>query len=216
MPQEQNAQQTGSELDVKNATIKLLCNLAEYRNDISGEHVGRSERILSFLTEEMINRKVYREILDTWDIKVFLQASWLYDVGKAIIRDVILMKPTALTREEFDEMKKHTVYGEMIIDRVREIAGDNTFLAQAKIMAGTHHEKWDGSGYPRALAGTKIPLQGRLMGIVDVYDALITEKAHKKAFSPEEAAQIIRAGHGVYFDPALTDLFLIAVRRLHK
>jgi putative two-component system response regulator len=191
----------------------MLCNLAEYRGDMTGEHMDRIQRILGLLTEEMINRKIYRDIVDTWDIETFLQAAMLYDIGKIMIPDIILMKPGALTREEFEEMKKHTAYGESIIDRVRQTAGENIFLTYAEVMAGTHHEKWDGTGYPRGIAGAEIPLQGRLMSIIDVYDALISEKPHKKAFPPDEAVQIIKAGNGIYYDPALIEPFLAAVSR---
>jgi len=123
-----------------------------------------------------------------------------------------LMKPGPLTKEERDEMKKHVAFGETVIEKIQEDAAESVFLAQAKIMAGTHHENWDGSGYPRQLAGTDIPLEGRLMAIVDVYDALISERPYKKAFAPEEALQIIRNSSGTQFDPSLVNVFVDAFR----
>jgi putative two-component system response regulator len=125
------------------------------------------------------------------------------------------MKPAALTKEEFDEMKKHTTFGETVIEKIQQSSRESVFLTHAKIMAGTHHEKWDGSGYPRGIAGSNIPLQGRMMALVDVYDALISERPYKKAFSPEQAVQIIKEGGGTQFDPALMDVFVAAAQRFH-
>ncbi|MDR2019459.1 MAG: HD domain-containing protein [Treponema sp.] len=157
---------------------------------------------------------IYRDILDTWDINLFLQSSKLHDVGKIAIRDSILLKPGPLTREEFEEMKKHTVFGETVIEKIQQNARESIFLTHARIMAGTHHEKWDGTGYPRGLAGSNIPLQGRLMAFVDVYDALISDRPYKKAFPPEEAVKIISDGCGTQFDPELKNVFLAAAERL--
>jgi putative two-component system response regulator len=133
-------------------------------------------------------------------------------VGKIAIRDDILMKPAKLTVDEFNEMKKHTFFGEKVIEKIQESAMESVFLTHAKIMAGTHHEKWDGSGYPRGIAGLDIPLQGRLMAIVDVYDALISERPYKKPFSQEQSLQIIKEGSGVHFDPALVEIFSAAIQ----
>jgi putative two-component system response regulator len=135
-------------------------------------------------------------------------------VGKIAIRDYILLKPAALTIEEFDEMKKHTSFGEKVIEKIQESARESVFLTHAKIMAGTHHEKWDGSGYPRGISGLNIPLQGRLMALADVYDALISERPYKKAFPQDKALQIIKQGSGIQFDPALVEIFNIAIRHL--
>jgi putative two-component system response regulator len=107
-------------------------------------------------------------------------------------------------------MKKHTFFGEKVIEKIQESARESVFLSHAKIMAGTHHEKWDGTGYPRAMVGNEIPLQGRLMALVDVYDALITERPYKKAYPPEEALQIIEDGSGAHFEPALVEIFTAA------
>jgi putative two-component system response regulator len=185
----------------------------ECRDDITGGHVTRTAQTLRILTEEMFRFGVYRDELRSWDIKLFLQSSQLHDVGKISIHDNILLKPGKLTGEEFDEMKKHTVFGEKIIDRIQQITKENAFLTHAKIMAGTHHEKWDGSGYPYSFAGEDIPLQGRLMAIADVYDALVSERPYKKAFSMEQATQIIHNSFGSHFDPALRGAFTAAAAR---
>jgi putative two-component system response regulator len=129
-------------------------------------------------------------------------------VGKIAISDQILRKPGKLDSEEFEEMKKHAAFGVQIIERIEESTSASDFLKYAKIFAGTHHEKWDGSGYPGGLAGENIPLQGRIMALADVYDALVSERPYKKAFSHTEAVKIIYDGKGTQFDPALTDVFI--------
>jgi putative two-component system response regulator len=178
--------------------------------------VERTERFLYLLVEEMLRQGVYQDVLNTWDIKFFLQSAQLHDVGKIAIQDNILKKPGPLTPEEFGEMKKHTTFGEMVIEKIQQGARESVFLTHAKIMAGTHHEKWDGTGYPRGIAGSNIPLQGRLMAVVDVYDALISERPYKKAFSPEQAVRIITEGGGSQFDPALIDVFKAAAKNFQK
>jgi putative two-component system response regulator len=199
-------------LELQHAILKTMSNLVEYRDDVTGGHIERSEYFLKLLTEEMIKQNVYFDEVKDWDMKQFYQSSQLHDVGKIAIRDNILMKPAKLTAEEFDEMKKHTFFGERVIEKIQERTRENAFLTHAKIMAGTHHEKWDGTGYPRGLVGYKIPLQGRLLALVDVYDALISERSYKKPFPPDEALEIIKDGSGVHFDPALVEIFIVAIR----
>jgi putative two-component system response regulator len=206
-------EKTEEVLELQNAVLITMANLVEYRDDVTGGHVERTERFLRILVEEMATRGIYRDILDTWDINLFLQSSRLHDVGKIAIKDSILLKPGPLTREEFEEMKKHTVFGETVIEKIQQNARESIFLTHAKILAGTHHEKWDGTGYPRGMAGSNIPLQGRLMAFVDVYDALVSDRPYKKAFPPEQAVKIISDGCGTQFDPELTTVFLAAVGR---
>jgi putative two-component system response regulator len=209
-------EKTEAVLELQNAVLKTMANLVESRDDVTGGHVERTERFLGILVDEMLGKGVYRNVLDTWDIKLFLQSAQLHDVGKIAIRDNILMKPGPLTPEEFGEMKKHTTFGETVIEKIQQSSRESVFLTHAKIMAGTHHEKWDGTGYPRGIAGSNIPLQGRLMAVVDVYDALISERPYKKAFIPEQAVQIIKDGGGIQFDPALIDVFCTAAKRFHQ
>jgi putative two-component system response regulator len=200
-------------LELQNAVMITMANLVECRDDVTGGHVERTERFLRILVEEMVAQRVYKDILDTWDINLFLQSSKLHDVGKIAIRDSVLLKPGPLTMEEFDEMKQHTVFGETVIEKIQQKARESIFLTHAKIMAGTHHEKWDGTGYPRGIAGSNIPLQGRLMAFADVYDALVSDRPYKKAFPPEQAVKIITDGCGTQFDPELKKAFLSAAGR---
>ena len=199
-------------LELQTAILKTMSNLVECRDDVTGGHVERTEYFLKVLIDEMLNQNVYRDILDTWDINLFLKSAQLHDVGKIAIRDNILMKPGPLSEEERDEMKKHTSFGETVIEKIQEESRESVFLTHAKIMAGTHHEKWDGTGYPKGIAGASIPLQGRLMALVDVYDALVSERPYKKPFTHQEALQIIEEGSGAQFDPALVEIFTAAAQ----
>ncbi|MDR1508334.1 MAG: response regulator [Synergistaceae bacterium] len=200
-------------VELQGAILSTVSELVERRDDVTGMHVTRTAQTLRILTEEMFRIGVYLDELRSWDIELFLQSSQLHDVGKISIHDNILLKPDKLTREEFDEMKKHAAFGEKIIDRIQQNTRESAFLTHAKIMAGTHHEKWDGSGYPYSLSGEDIPLQGRLMAIADVYDALISERPYKKAFPREQAARIIHDSFGSHFDPALEEVFEAASAR---
>ena len=137
----------------------------------------------------------------------FLASAQLHDVGKIAISDTILNKPAPLTPEEFEIMKTHVTVGVDAIKKIMQNADEHAFLDHALLIAGTHHEKWDGTGYPMGLKDKNIPLEGRLMAIADVYDALISERPYKKAFSHEEACKIIADGAGTHFDPVLVDEF---------
>jgi len=203
---------------LQNALLMTMSSLVESRDDVTGKHLERTEHVLELLLNEMLIQKVYHEIIETWDIKLILRSAQLHDIGKIMVKDNILMKPDPLTPDEFEEMKKHTTFGEEIIDKITDkLQMDNskesTFFTQAKILAGTHHEKWDGTGYPRGIAGADIPITGRLMALVDVYDALITERPYKKAFTQDEALKIINDGSGSHFDPVLVDVFIDAAQR---
>jgi putative two-component system response regulator len=137
----------------------------------------------------------------------FIPSAQLHDVGKIAISDTILKKPEKLTPQEFEIMKKHTLIGENAIDSIIKRSKKNDFLDHARIFAGTHHEKWDGTGYPRGLKGKDIPLQGRIMAIADVYDALTAWRPYKQPMPPNEAAEIIYNDSGKHFDPVLVDIF---------
>jgi putative two-component system response regulator len=208
-------EKTGAVVKLQNAVLKTMANLVESRDGVTGWHVERTGQFLRLLVDEMQKQGVYSDVLKTWDIDLFLSSAQLHDVGKIAIRDSILLKPGSLTKEEFEEIKLHSTFGETIIEKIQEDAGESAFLTHGKIMAGTHHEKWNGSGYPRGLVGADIPLQGRMMAIVDVYDALVSVRPYKKAFSHEEAFQIISEGSGSHFDSVITDVFLSASEAFH-
>jgi len=200
-------EKTQSVIELQNALLKTMAELVECRDDITGGHIERTQRGIKILLEEIEKSGIYREKTKGWNMNLLLQSCQLHDVGKISISDNILKKPGKLTDEEFNEMKKHTSFGEQIIEKIETLAKESDFLDYAKIFAASHHEKWDGSGYPRGLKGEKIPLLGRIMAIADVYDALTSERHYKKAFSHEEAVRIITEGSGTQFDPALVDVF---------
>jgi putative two-component system response regulator len=201
-------EKTKTVLELQDAILKTVADLVESRDDITGGHIERTRRGVGLLVEGLRDHPVYGREVALWDIKLLLQSSQLHDVGKIAISDSILQKPGRLTNEEFEEMKKHAAFGVQIIKRIEASTSASDFLKYAEIFAGTHHEKWDGSGYPNGLAREAIPLQGRIMALADVYDALVSERPYKKAFSHAEAVKIIQEGKGTQFDPVLTDIFV--------
>jgi putative two-component system response regulator len=201
-------EKTRTVLELQDAILKTVADLVESRDDITGGHIERTRRGVGILVEALLGHPQYGREAGSWDIKLLLQSSQLHDVGKIAISDTILNKPGKLTPEEFEEMKKHAAFGVQIIERIEKSTSASDFLKYAKIFAGTHHEKWDGSGYPKGLKGEAIPLQGRIMALADVYDALTAERPYKKAFTHEESLKIMADGRGTQFDPALTDVFL--------
>jgi len=202
-------EKTETVLSLQNAVLQTVAELVECRDDITGGHIERTQHYLKLLVYSMYERKIYIEKIADWvNDELFFQSSQLHDVGKIAISDSILMKPGKLTKEEFEEMKTHTTFGGKVIEKIGLTADEGSFLQHAKVFAEAHHEKWDGSGYPYGLSGVDIPLQGRLMAIVDVYDALISERPYKKAYSHAEAVEIIKEGRGKHFDPQIVDVFL--------
>lgn len=206
--QEMVEEKTYKVLQLQNAILSTVANLVESRDDITGAHIERTQYGLEILIKALKKENIYTGDIANWDIPLLLQSSQLHDVGKIIISDAILKKPGRLTEEEFAQMQTHTTMGAKIIDQIAANTEEDNFFLYAKIMAKTHHEKWDGSGYPCGLKGEAIPLAGRLMAIVDVYDALISERPYKKAFSHQEAMRIIEEGRGSHFDPIIVDIFV--------
>jgi len=192
---------------LQNAVLATVANLAEFRDELAGNHITRVLRYLEALIAELIQAGTYADELIAWDLELFLHSAQLHDVGKLGISDLIVNKPAKLSPEEFELMKTHVTVGVDAIERIIRHIGKHVFLHHALLVVGTHHEKWDGSGYPTGLTGTNIPLEGRLMAIADVYDALVNVRPYKGALSHEEACKIIEAGAGTHFDPVLVDAF---------
>jgi len=143
-----------------------------------------------------------------FNLETVISSARLHDIGKITISDLILNKPGKLTADEYELMKTHASEGEKIIDSIIIESGNEVFLQNAKLFAGCHHERWDGTGYPRGLKGTDIPLQGRIMAVVDVYDALISDRSYKSGFTHEKAVEIVKESSGSHFDPKIVDVFL--------
>ena len=207
---------TQSVLDLQNALLKTMAEMVECRDDITGGHIERTQKGIKLILDKIEEQGIYQEEIKGLNVNLLLQSCQLHDVGKISIGDNILKKPGKLDESEFEEMKKHTVFGEQIIEKIQSLAKESDFLKYTKIFAASHHERWDGSGYPRKLKGNEIPLLGRIMAIDDVYDALVSDRPYKKAFTHEEAVVIIEDGRGKHFDPALVDLFLNAQDEFRK
>jgi putative two-component system response regulator len=176
-------------------TIFRLSRAAEYRDEDTGSHINRMSNYSALVARKLgLGEKVAENIL---------YAAPMHDVGKIGIPDHILLKPGKLDAAEWEVMKAHTTIGAGILS-----GGDTSFLRLGEVVALTHHEKWDGSGYPRGLQGSRIPLVGRIVAVADVYDALISRRPYKEPFSVEKALGIIREGRGSHFDPQVVDAFL--------
>ncbi|MCL2013396.1 MAG: response regulator [Oscillospiraceae bacterium] len=193
---------------MKNAIISVLADIIERRDHVTGGHVENTMRYCEKLLEAMKEKGVYKEELETMDISFLAGSTRLHDIGKVRIPDSILNKPGVFTADEYEIMKTHVYEGEQIINQIISKTGDERFLHNAMLFAGFHHERWDGKGYPYGLQGTDIPLHGRVLAVVDVYDALISERPYKKELSKDEAVKIIGKESGKHFDPAIADIFV--------
>jgi putative two-component system response regulator len=200
-------QQTERLQKLKDSMVSVLAEMLESRDKATGGHIERTSAYLRLLIDAMIERDIYAEEAKSWDIDLAVTSARLHDVGKIAVSDLILNKPEKLTTGEYETMKIHAAEGERIINKIVNQAGDEDFLHFAKLFAGYHHERWDGLGYPHGLKGEEIPLQGRIMAIVDVYDALSSERPYKPALSSDQVVDIILGGKGEQFDPKLVDLF---------
>jgi len=192
----------------QDAAIHLMASLAETRDNETGQHIHRTQHYVKTLAETLRATPGYREHLDDAYIDLLFKSAPLHDIGKVGVPDHILLKPGPLQGEEWEEMMRHAVYGKIAIERVEEDLGPCDFLETAKEIAYSHHERWDGKGYPEGLSGDDIPLSGRLMAVADVYDALISRRVYKPAFTHDKAVAILRGERGAHFDPQVLDAFL--------
>jgi putative two-component system response regulator len=192
---------------LQNSILAVLADMVENRDKGTGGHIERTSIYIKILINEMRARGVYVDEMEGWDVDRMISSARMHDLGKISITDIIVNKPGKLTDDEYAIMKKHAVEGERIIDEIIARTGEGDFLRNAKLFAGTHHERWDGMGYPRGLKEREIPLQGRIMAIVDVYDALVSERPYKKAFEDDEAVRIIMENSGTHFDPKIAEIF---------
>ena len=194
---------------IQDVTIQAMASLAETRDSDTGNHIRRTQFYVRALTNQLKSNPRFTAYLTDPTMQSLFKSAPLHDIGKVGIPDRILLKPGRLTADEFTIMKNHTRLGRDAIQ-----AAENTlqlkvdFLAIAKEIAYTHHEKWDGSGYPEQLCGDSIPISGRLMALADVYDALICRRIYKSVMSHEQAVAIIVENKGHHFDPDVVDAFL--------
>ncbi|MDR7870873.1 MAG: HD domain-containing protein [Tissierellaceae bacterium] len=190
------------------ATIFALVKLAESRDDDTGAHIERTAQLCRLMAICLREHTKYKDLIDDEYIENIYKASPLHDIGKVGIPDSILLKKGKLTEEEFKIMKSHVEIGYETLKEVHNRYTGNSFLEMGMDITRNHHEKWDGSGYPRGLIGEEIPLSGRIMSIVDVYDALRSKRVYKEAYSHEKSKDIISRNKGTQFDPILVDIFL--------
>jgi adenylate cyclase len=190
--------------------IQSLLSLTEIRDEETGRHSRRTQQYARLLAEQLAKDPRFHDYLTPQTIDLLAQLAPLHDIGKVGVPDRLLNKPGKLTSDEYEEMKKHPVRGRDVIARAARDVGapDQPILALAKDIVYTHHERWDGSGYPQGLRAGQIPVPGRLMALVDVYDALVSKRVYRDAIPPDEAIEIIARGRGTQFDPAVVDAFL--------
>jgi adenylate cyclase len=193
---------------VQEATIESMSSLTETRDPDTGGHIKRTQNYIRLLAEYLKNQPTFRAYLDDETIDLLCKSAPLHDIGKVGVSDRILLKPGKLTAQEFEEMKKHAIYGRDTILAAERKLGNSSFLRFARDIAYTHHERWDGSGYPEGLKGEQIPIPGRLMALVDTYDAITSKRVYKSQLSHEEAVQIIIGAKGTQFDPEVVEAFL--------
>ena len=189
------------------ATIAAVCALAEARDNETGNHIRRTQNYVRVLAEELHDHPRFRRVLTPGFIQTMFKSAPLHDVGKVAIPDAILLKPGPLTPQEWVVMKRHCEYGRnAIVAAASELMDDGgAFLGCAADIAYGHHERWDGRGYPRGVAGDDIPISARLMAVADVYDALTTRRVYKSAFPHDESTRSMYAERGTHFDPTVID-----------
>jgi putative two-component system response regulator len=192
--------------------VSILADVVESRDHSTGGHIERTTIQTKILIDAMREHNVYMDEIRDWNSDLVASSVRLHDIGKIATPDSILNKPDKLTNEEYEIMKKHVEAGESIIDKIIGRTNEETFWNKAKIFASYHHERWDGKGYPRGLKGLEIPLLGRILALVDVYDALTSVRAYKKAFEHEKAVEIIMSESGKQFDPKIVEVF----SKVHK
>lgn len=193
--EERVSKRTNELLQAKFEILKLLGRAAEYRDDITGQHTQRVGRLSELIASHLE--------LTVQQIDMIRMAAPLHDIGKIGISDGLLMKPGRFEQHEFERMKAHTTIGESILE-----GSYFTVLKLAGTIARSHHEKWDGTGYPEGLKGENIPLEARIVALADFYDALTHERPYKKAWTPEEALTEVKKQRGLHFDPQIVDVFV--------
>ena len=205
------ADRAGEENDTsRRLMVQTLLSLTGIRDLETGRHSGRTQRYTRVLAEELAKHPAYHEYLTPERVELLSSLAPLHDIGKVGVPDAVLNKAGNLTSEELAEMRKHPAHGRAVIENAQRAAGvrDDFILDLAKDIVYTHHEKWDGSGYPQGLKGASIPIPGRVLAVVDVYDAVTSKRLYHTPMSQQEATAFILRGRGTHFDPAVVDAFV--------
>jgi len=191
------------------ATIFSLAKLAESRDPETGEHLDRMREYCRVLAQQLATTELYGSVIDEVYINLIFHASPLHDIGKVAVPDDILKKPGKLEGDEWLIMQQHAAWGGSTLRDIHQQYPGNTLISMGIDIAESHHEKWDGSGYPLGSSGQEIPLAARILALGDVYDALTSKRCYKKAFSHEKSRQIILENSGTHFDPDVVEAFLV-------
>jgi adenylate cyclase len=192
----------------QDAVIQSLAALADTRHRETGGHIQRTRHYMRVLALRLQDHPRFRHYLDDAAVDLLYRLAPLHDIGKVGVPDQILLKPGQLNPEEFEEIKRHTLYGSETIRQAKNLLGEDSFLQMADEIVLNHHERWDGTGYPRGLKGDEIPIPGRLMAVADVYDAIIHDRGYQVALPHEDAVRIMREERGTHFDPDVLDALL--------
>ena len=195
-------------IKMQNHTIESLSNLVENRDEDTGEHVRRTRAYVELIAVQLMKNNRYPEILNPRYIRFLKRAAPMHDIGKIVVPDAVLKKPGKLTTKEFELMKNHASEGGRIVHEILDGYEDSEYIQITADIATYHHEKWDGTGYPKGLKGEEIPLCARIMALADVFDALVSPRVYKSPMSYEEAYSIIESGMGTHFDPIIAQEFL--------
>jgi putative two-component system response regulator len=192
----------------KDSLVFSMGAMAELRDKETSNHLRRTEQFVRLLAEGLSETPGYKNQLDLITIRTMHRAAPMHDIGKVGVPDKILQKQTALNEEERTEMRQHTLYGRQLIEQAESQIGSTPFIRTAKEIAYSHHERWDGTGYPQGLSGTNIPLSARLMAVADVYDALASRRYYKEAIEHKAVVEEIKRNSGSHFDPDIVLVFL--------
>lgn len=195
-------------LETRDLTLFALAKAAEARDPEMGEHLERVRRYAKIIGEHLADMPAFHDMIDAEYLRLLYLTTPLHDIGKVGIEETVLLKRGKLTAEEFEVMKTHTTKGAHTLDAAIAQHPDATYLRMARDIAATHHERYDGTGYPAGLAGDEIPLCGRIVALADVYDALTSKRVYKDAVDHETARAVIVEGRGRQFDPAIVDAFV--------
>ena len=206
-------------MDTQNQILKdaivMMAKVIESKEDSSGKHIDRIINMTKFMVKKLKERGFFKYEEDLFEERIFIAAA-LHDIGKGMISEKILLKPGKLTFDEFEVIKRHTELGAMMISGILKKHPQDKFLLIAKEIALSHHEKWDGTGYPLGKKEFEIPLSARIVSIVDVYDALRTKKSYKEEMSKEEALSKMKIQGGIHFDPEILEVFLNNIDQIEE
>src|SRR5688572_3881987 len=202
-------------LETRDLTIFAMAKLAESRDPETGAHLERVCSYCRVLAQHLACLPKFQHEVDGAYARLIYLTSPLHDIGKVAIPDCVLLKPGRLSDREFEMMKEHTTLGARTLEAALREHPEARFLQMARDIAASHHERWDGTGYPRGLSGTDIPLCGRIVALADVYDALTTKRVYKGAFTHDVARSIILEGKGTHFDPDIVDAFIANEAQFH-